>query len=148
MPIWRQLHAPSVVPELPKERRCGADGKRRGVSPLNLRSGLADAGEIAMQVPLPETADELCAVARDLRVDDRTIRLGARATRPRSRRSERGGELAKYRIVHFATHGALAGQIGGNPSRADPDAADKATRSDDGYLRHPRLQPSSSMPIG
>jgi len=38
------------------------------VLPLNLRGGLADAGQIRSQVPLPETADELCAVARDLRV--------------------------------------------------------------------------------
>jgi hypothetical protein len=50
------------------------------VLPLTLRSGLADAGEIRSQVPLPETVDELCAVARDLGVSDKDIRLGSRAT--------------------------------------------------------------------
>ena len=48
--------------------------------PLTLRSGLADVGEIRSQVPLPETVDELCAVARDLKVSDMDIRLGSRAT--------------------------------------------------------------------
>jgi Tetratricopeptide repeat/CHAT domain len=57
--------------ELPKQRIAELTGKRRGVLPFNLRSGLADAGEIRSQVPLPETADELCAVARDLRVSDK-----------------------------------------------------------------------------
>jgi hypothetical protein len=53
---------------------------RRGVLPLTLRSGLADAGQIRSQVPLPETADELCAVARDLGGSDKDIWLGKRAT--------------------------------------------------------------------
>jgi CHAT domain-containing protein/tetratricopeptide (TPR) repeat protein len=122
-------------PELPKERVAELTGKRRGVSPLNLRSGLADAGEIRSQVPLPETADELCAVARDLRVSDKDIWLGNRATEAEIKRLSEAGELAKYRIVHFATHGALAGQVGGN---SEPGLIltppNTATEGDDGYL--------------
>jgi Tfp pilus assembly protein PilF len=45
--------------ELPKQHLAALTGKRRGVLPLSLRSGLADGGEIRSQVPLPETADEL-----------------------------------------------------------------------------------------
>jgi CHAT domain-containing protein len=45
------------------------------------------------------------------------------------------GELAQYRIVHFATHGALAGQIAGNREPGlllTPPA--EASEEDDGYL--------------
>ncbi len=45
------------------------------------------------------------------------------------------GDLAKYRIVHFATHSALAGQISGNSEPGlllTPPAAPSA--EDDGYL--------------
>ena len=66
-----------------------------------------------MQVPLPETADELCAVARDVHADPGEIRLGARATEREVKRLSETGQLAQYRIVHFATHGALAGQVAG-----------------------------------
>jgi len=45
------------------------------------------------------------------------------------------GELSKYRLIHFATHGALAGQVGGNSEPGlllTPPAT--ATETDDGYL--------------
>ena len=37
-----------------------------GMKPLQQRGGLAEVADIRSQVPLPETADELCTVARDL----------------------------------------------------------------------------------
>jgi len=96
---------------------------------------LADVAQIRMQVPLPETADELCAVAHDLRVDSKDIWLGARATEADIKRLSDTGELSSYRIIHFATHGALAGQVSGN---SEPGLLltppDKATERDDGYL--------------
>jgi CHAT domain-containing protein len=45
------------------------------------------------------------------------------------------GELSRYRIIHFATHGALAGQVGGNSEPGlilTPPTT--ATERDDGYL--------------
>jgi len=63
---------------------------------------------------VPETADELCAVARDVHADPGEIRLGARATEREVKHLSETGQLAHYRIVHFATHGALAGQVQGN----------------------------------
>jgi CHAT domain-containing protein len=99
-------------PDVPKVAEL--TGKRRGVLPLTLRSGLADAGQIRSQVPLPETADELCAVARDLGATNQDIWLGNRAPEAKIKRLSEAGELAKYRIIHFATHGALAGQVSGN----------------------------------
>ena len=110
-------------------------GERRGVLPLKLRSGLADVAQIRSLVPLPETADELCAVAHDLRVGDDDIRLGARATETEVKRLSEAGDLAKYRMIYFATHGTLAGQISGN---AEPGLVlsppDQTTATDDGYL--------------
>jgi CHAT domain-containing protein/tetratricopeptide (TPR) repeat protein len=118
-----------------KHRVAELTGKRRGVLPLTLRSGLAESAEIRSQVPLPETADELCAVARDLRVTEKDIWLANRATEAEIKRLSAAGELAKYRIVHFATHGALAGQIGTNSEPGlilTPPLT--ATEEDDGYL--------------
>jgi hypothetical protein len=37
--------------------------------------------------------------------------LGARASEREVKRLSDSGELAAYRIVHFATHGALAGEL-------------------------------------
>jgi CHAT domain-containing protein len=120
---------------MPEQRIAALTGERRGVLPLDLRRGLADVSQIRMQVPLPETADELCAVARDLGVSGDDIRLGARATEGEIKRLSEAGELAKYRIIHFATHGALSGQVSGN---SEPGLLltppDKATETDDGYL--------------
>jgi CHAT domain-containing protein len=122
-------------PAMPEQRVAALTGERRGVLPLDLRRGLAEVTEIRMQVPLPETADELCAVARDFRVSGDDIRLGARATEAEIKRLSEAGELSKYRVVHFATHGALSGQVSGN---AEPGLLltppDKATEIDDGYL--------------
>jgi CHAT domain-containing protein/tetratricopeptide (TPR) repeat protein len=110
-------------------------GGQRGVRPIALRGGMANVVQIRMQVPLPETADELCAVARDLGVSGDDIRLGAHATETEIKRLNRWGDLAKYRIVHFATHGALAGQVGGD---SEPGLLltppGRATKTDDGYL--------------
>jgi CHAT domain-containing protein len=122
-------------PATPKQRVAALRGERRGVLPLDLRRGLADVMQIRMQVPLPETADELCAVARGLQVSGNEIRLGARATEAEIKRLSKAGELSKYRVIHFATHGALAGQVSGNSEPGlllTPPA--KATEVDDGYL--------------
>jgi CHAT domain-containing protein len=90
---------------------------------------------IRMQVPLPETADELCAVARDVKAEARDVYLGSQATEREIKRLSASGELAKYRTLHFATHGVLAGQL---DDIHEPGLIltppDKATVEDDGYL--------------
>jgi CHAT domain-containing protein/tetratricopeptide (TPR) repeat protein len=122
-------------PEAPKQWVVAMTGERRGVLPLSLRNGVADAGQILSQVPLPETADELCAVAGDLGASDKDVWLGNRATEAEIKRLSEEGELAKYRIIHFATHGALAGQVGGNSEPGLILTPPKtATARDDGYL--------------
>lgn len=96
---------------------------------------MADVSHVIAQVPLPETADELCAVAQDVKAGANDIHLGAQATEGEIKRLSASGDLAKYRIVHFATHGYLAGQLDGTH---EPGLIltppDKATEEDDGYL--------------
>ncbi|MGA7324297.1 MAG: CHAT domain-containing tetratricopeptide repeat protein [Rhodomicrobium sp.] len=131
--------------ELGRERQqCGKtasqggalpSGPLRGVTLLAMRGGLADVSFIRFQVPLPETADELCAVASDVHADPDEIYLGARATEREVKRLSESGRLAQYRIVHFATHGALAGQVQGNAEPGlllTPPAV--PSEEDDGYL--------------
>ena len=101
-------------PEVRSQRLAALVGVRRGVLRMETRGSLADLSHIRRQEPLPETADELCAVAQDLKVDARDIRLGAQATEREVKRLSASGELANYRMVHFATHGVLAGQLDGS----------------------------------
>jgi CHAT domain-containing protein len=86
-------------------------------------------------VPLPETAEEICAVARDFDLGEADIRLADRATETEVKRMSASGELAKYRILHFATHAALAGQVSKTSEPGlilTPPTA--GTAMDDGYL--------------
>ena len=99
-------------------------------------TGFSDVATIRRQMPLPETADELCEVAADLGVDPMShVYLGATATESTVKRLSANGTLAKYKIVHFATHAALAGQLS---SKAEPGLLltppDKPSEYDDGYL--------------
>jgi CHAT domain-containing protein/tetratricopeptide (TPR) repeat protein len=115
------------------ERAVEAVGERGGVPLLEVRGALASVTQIRAQAPLPETANEVCEVARDLGSSD--IRLGAAATETEVKRLSETGELSRYKVVHFATHGALAGQVRGN---VEPGLLltppNEATENDDGYL--------------
>jgi CHAT domain-containing protein len=105
------------------------------VAPLDQQKGLTDLAQIRFQAPLPETADELCAVASDLGVPSEEIRLGSRATEREVKVLSNKGLLANYRIVQFSTHGALAGEMRGNAEPGlilTPPAT--ATPENDGYL--------------
>ncbi|MBN8987992.1 MAG: CHAT domain-containing protein [Rhizobiales bacterium] len=58
---------------------------------------------------LPDTADELNAVAKDLGVSVSDIHLGEDASETTVKRAR----LADYSIVYFATHGLVAGDVKG-----------------------------------
>jgi len=101
----------------------------------------ADIEQIRYQAPLPETADELCGVARRLGVPDSEILLGADATEARVKDLSEQSRLADYAILHFATHGALSGQVQGSaepgliltpPPKGTSDP--KQLERDDGFL--------------
>ena len=132
--------------KLAREKKCEPNLPRRPASLVDLRGGaramtrtnegIADVADIRSWAPLPETADELCDVALDLGVDPKTqLYLGSMATETRIKQLSEQGALAKYRIVHFATHGAVAGQIS---RTSEPGLLltppDKASEMDDGYL--------------
>ena len=110
-------------------------GSHATVASVERRGSLVDVTHIRQQVPLPETADELCAVARDMKANSSDIRLGKRATEAEVKRLSASGDLALYRTVHFATHGVLAGDLDGSREPGlilTPPA--QATEEDDGYL--------------
>ena len=54
-----------------------------GVVRAVMQGGLADLAHLKMQVPLPETAKELCDVAHAVRAETRDIILGRRQPRAR-----------------------------------------------------------------
>jgi CHAT domain-containing protein/tetratricopeptide (TPR) repeat protein len=78
------------------------------------RGGAVNVEDLRRQPPLPETADELCAVGRALGVPEaglnKAIYLGERATVSTVKALSGSGDLARARVVHFATHSLLAGE--------------------------------------
>jgi CHAT domain-containing protein/Tfp pilus assembly protein PilF len=91
-----------------------------------------DRARLAQALPqLPDTADELNAVAKDLGVAAADIHLGADA----SETTVKQAPLADYGIIYFATHGLVAGDIKGV---AEPSLAlsipSKPSELDDGLL--------------
>ena len=111
---------------------------RVGISAF-FRSGLANVDEVRAQHPLPQTADELCAVAQMIGASVSAVHLGTNATEENVKALSAKGALAQARVIHFATHGLLAGEtaeLGAN--KAEPalilTPPDKATEVDDGLL--------------
>jgi len=111
---------------------AGARGRTRGAPETGAeRAGKVPAGgalRYADLPPLPETRDELLAIAAALKADvQRDLRLSAAATRESVLQASRSGELARKRVVVFATHGLMAGDL---PGLAQPALALSATGSD------------------
>ncbi len=108
---------------------------RRGIAQLAPQGGVEGVKLLRSQSPLPETAAELCSVAHDLGANPGEIRLGRRATERAVKQLSETGRLAQYRVVHFATHAALAGQFKNNSEPGliltPPSEPDE---TDDGYL--------------
>lgn len=106
-----------------------------------VRGGNADIEAVRELSPLPETADELCEVGRRLGVAESEILLGARATEADLKVLSEQGRLADYAILHFATHGALTGDVKGSAEPGlilTPPTKDTTDRKsldrDDGFL--------------
>ena len=119
----------------PQQRTASLRVVARSLAPLPVSGRTADLNHLRMQTPLPETADELCEVARSVGGSVADVRIGARATEAEVKRLSSSGELAKYRILHFATHGTLAGQLKGTSEPGLILTPPKtATDEDDGYL--------------
>jgi CHAT domain-containing protein len=133
---WAQLaRDKQACPQTVWQRVAGLVEKRRSVQKVPTRGGRADVDHLRSQPPLHDTADELCAVARDLRLSPDDILLGAKATETTIKGLSDTGKLASYRVVHFATHGTVAGEIDGTsePGLILTPPKDQ-TDFDDGYL--------------
>jgi CHAT domain-containing protein/Tfp pilus assembly protein PilF len=123
--------------EAPADRRA-ASGKvaARSIATIAYtdfwRGAGVDRARLAQALPqLPDTADELNAVARDVGATDADIHLGRDASETTLKRAA----LAQYGIIYFATHGLVAGDIKGvgEPSLA-LSIPDQPSELDDGLL--------------
>jgi tetratricopeptide (TPR) repeat protein len=73
-----------------------------------IRGSVADIAELRTALPpLPETADELRKVAASVHADPADVILGPDATETRVKQVK----LDQFRVVFFATHGLLAGDV-------------------------------------
>lgn len=96
------------------------------------RGAGVDRTRLAQALPqLPDTAEELNAVAKDVGAAEADIHLGRDASEATLKRAP----LAQYSIIYFATHGLVAGDIKGvgEPSLA-LSIPDQPSELDDGLL--------------
>ena len=75
-------------------------------APNFFRNGLADVAAVRELCPLPDTAYELTCVAKSLGAPPSSIVLGKDMTETVLKHAD----LTRYRVIHFATHGLLAGE--------------------------------------
>jgi CHAT domain-containing protein len=95
--------------------------------------GAVPAAMIRALAPLPETADEVRRVAASLNAGPNALLLGVNATAENLRRQR----LERYRVLYFATHGLLPGELRcqAQPGLAlSAPRADVADAADDGLL--------------
>jgi CHAT domain-containing protein len=96
-------------------------------------AGAVPSAMIRALAPLPETADEARRVAATLGAGTDSLLLGAEATAG----NFRARDLASYRVLYFATHGLLPGELRcqAQPGLAlTPPATDASDPADDGLL--------------
>ena len=105
----------------------------RGLVMADLYSarGLGDVEQLRALPPLPEAADELRTLAAALGADERSLLLGRAATET----AVKAADLAGARVIAFATHAVVAGELEG---LAEPAIVltppEVATEQDDGLL--------------
>ena len=126
-------------PVFSRREQGGADGKQARVAlrgyPSYFRGANADLDKLSRGLDrLADTADELRSVARLLNAPESTVILRRQATE----RAVKRAPLHRYRVVYFATHALVAGEVAQVGSRAEPALAltlpAKASTIDDGLL--------------
>jgi CHAT domain-containing protein/Tfp pilus assembly protein PilF len=114
-------------PLLEGERRT----QRVSVAALLSRGAVADVQAVRQLTRLPETADELLAMASSLGADKQSVHLRQDATVSNVKRMD----LTHYRVLAFATHALMAGDFKG---LAEPSLVltppEVGTEFDDGLL--------------
>jgi CHAT domain-containing protein len=115
---------------------AGQEAKQSALEALG--SQCREGGPVAPELlralaPLPDTAGEVRTVAQALGAPADAVHLGAEASETVLRRQT----LSDYRVIYFATHGLLPGELAcqSEPALAlSPPAAPAAGRDDDGLL--------------
>ena len=93
----------------------GKPGGQRGIEIGTLFRGvLADVRAVRRLARLPDTADELRAIAETLNAGEDALVLGSEMTEARVRQMD----LSDSRVLAFATHGLVAGDIEGTQEPA------------------------------
>ncbi len=87
----------------------GAGERKAKVSTFFPRGAIADVNEVRKLERLPETADELKAIAIALKANEASLFLGNRATETQVKHLD----LHKFRTLAFATHGLMTGEFKG-----------------------------------
>ncbi|MCB2094556.1 MAG: CHAT domain-containing protein [Rhodobacteraceae bacterium] len=99
-----------------------------------LRNGkVAREGAIAALPALPETRCELAATAGFFGPASQVM-LQEQATETAIKAMSVSGNLERFRILSFATHGLVAGELGGNQAGLVLSPPDVASAEDDGLL--------------
>jgi CHAT domain-containing protein len=129
--LARQFQSCAAIMEARQDQLA----QRKVQAAFSLTGGTADLDQLKRLAPLPETAIELCAVAERFSPVRGDVYLASAATETNIKSLNAGGQLAQYRVLHFATHGALAGQVRGT---VEPGLImtppQQTSRDDDGYL--------------
>ena len=95
------------------------------------QTDIADVDMLRKQYRLPESADEIKAMAKIMRAGENAIFLQEKATET----SVKKLDLSKYRMLAFATHGVMADEIGyGFEAGLILTPPKQGTLEDDGYL--------------
>lgn len=160
-PALRRNHAPSAKlafagfgDPLFSTDQTSAASKTRGVSQLRKlalikSSAPTDSGqpgtvpnEMAMLPQLPETRDEILAMAKVLNADiSHDVFLEADANEAAVRRAD----LSDRRVVAFSTHGLVPGELSGLDSPAlalsSPELASMRDPNDNGFLTLEKILP-------
>jgi CHAT domain-containing protein len=131
-PTFSNAVVASALPGLPTVRKVaiarGAQVDDISTETISTRATAPSALRYADIPPLPETRDELLAIASTLRANARNdVLLGALATRDSVMASSKNGTLANRRVVAFATHGLMAGDL---PNLSQPALAMAAGNAD------------------
>jgi CHAT domain-containing protein/tetratricopeptide (TPR) repeat protein len=114
----------------PSDRQRSAS--RSGTLPARFyRNGLADVRAVRALTPLPETAEELNKIAATLGAGPGAINVRENATEAKVK----AAALDEYRVIQFATHGLIAGDLS---DLAEPALVltppDQPTEANDGLL--------------
>ncbi|MFG1376095.1 CHAT domain-containing protein [Xanthobacter autotrophicus] len=95
-----------------------------------LRGGKVNLETVRSLAPLPQTEGELRRLAQTLGAAPETVQVGAAATKS----AVQAADLSPYRVLAFATHGLLAGDIPGLSEPALVFTPPEADGPDDGLL--------------